>query len=105
MRLAKVAQAGMRFVLELVFERRGEARFADARLAGQQHDAAFALLDLQPAPPQQLDLLVAADQRGKAYSAQGLEAAGDGALAQHPKSADRFCKTLQRRRRDGLIFE
>ena len=105
MRLAEVAQAGMGIVLDVIFQRRGQARLADAGLAGQQHHAAFAVLDLLPSPQQQLHFLVAADQRGLGCRAEGLEAARDGALAQHAPSADRVLEALELRRLDGLVFE
>ena len=102
MRLAEVAQAGMRIVLDVIFQRRGQARLADARLPRQQHHAAFAFFDLLPAPPQQLDFLFAADERGLGRGAERLEAARDGALAQHAPGADRLLEAFELRRFDGL---
>src|SRR5947207_254135 len=41
-----------------------DARLADAGLAAEQHDSAFAALRLVPPAQQQVDLLVPADERG-----------------------------------------
>jgi len=53
----------MRLDVEAFFQLRGDARLADSGFAGDKHDLAVA--DLGPRPPsqQQVDLLVAADQR------------------------------------------
>ena len=51
--------------------------------AGDQHDLAVAGLGARPAAQQQVDLLVAADQRGQRRSAQCLEPARDDARTQH----------------------
>jgi hypothetical protein len=59
--------------LEALFQRRDDARLADSRLAGDQHDLAVARLGADPAAQQQVDLLVAADQRAQRRSAQGFE--------------------------------
>src|SRR6516225_5652726 len=60
----------------------GQARFADPRLAGDQHHPPLAGLRLLPAPRQEVELLVAADQWCGSRT-QGLEAARDPALADH----------------------
>ena len=62
--------------------------FADAGLAGNQHDRALAALRLLPAAHQQRQLLVAADERCRGR-AQRLEAALGTALAQYPRGCDR----------------
>jgi hypothetical protein len=49
-----------------------EARFADARLAAEQHHLPHALFDLRPALLQQRHLLLAAHERGQASAASGL---------------------------------
>ena len=104
-RLAEIMQAGMRFSLELVLERRDQARLADAGFAGQQDHAALAILDLLPSPQQKFDLLLAADHRRQARGAQRFETAGDGAFAQHPERGDGIGKALQLGRLDLLIGE
>ena len=81
-----------------------EARLADARLARNQHDAALAGLGLLPAPLQQRQLLLAADQR-RAGRAQRLEAALGPALAQHPRGHDRRGQALDLDRAEILIVE
>ena len=62
-RRAMVLQPRMRLGLEPLQQRSREARLADARLAGDQHDAPFAGLGLLPAPHQQIELLVSPEQR------------------------------------------
>src|SRR5215471_14565489 len=78
----------MRLAAEPLFQRRGDARLADAGLAGDQHDLASARLGARPTTQQQVDLLVAANQRGQCRSAQRLETALDTALSQHLPAAD-----------------
>ena len=79
---AEVAQAEVRLAGNSFEQRRAEARLADAGLAREQDDAARAALRLLPAAQQQLELLVAAQQRRDAGLVQGLEAAFRGARAQ-----------------------
>jgi hypothetical protein len=76
----KIAQARVRLAAQPFHNRLRDSRLADARFARYQHDAAIAAFRLLPEAHQQLDLLVAADQRGGAR-AQRLEAAVDGARA------------------------
>ena len=73
----------MRLDVEALLQRRGDARLADAGFAGDQHDLAVAGLGARPAPQQQVDFLVAADQRRQRRSVQRLEPARDGARTQH----------------------
>ena len=73
----------MRLGVEALRQCRGDARLADAGFAGDQHDLAVARLGARPAAQQQVDLLVAADQRGQRRSAQRLEPARDDARTQH----------------------
>ena len=80
---AEIAQAEMRLGVEALLQCRGDARLADAGLARDQHDLAVARLGARPAPQQQVDLLVAADQRRQRRSAQCLEPARDDARPQY----------------------
>jgi hypothetical protein len=73
----------MRVGVEALLQSRGDARLADAGLPGDQHDLAVARLGARPPAQQQVDLLVAANQRAQCRSAQCLEPALDGARAQH----------------------
>src|SRR5580700_1372380 len=75
MRRAEIAQASMRLVLQARRKRRDHPRLADAGLARDQHNLAVAGLGALPAPQQEIDLLVAADQRGQRGCAPRLEAA------------------------------
>ena len=83
MRRTQVAPPGMRLRQEAIFQRGSEARLADAGLAAEQHDAAFASLRLAPAMQQQCEFVFATEQRCAAAGAQRLETTVDRALAQH----------------------
>ena len=73
----------MRLALKPGQQAFGDARLADAGLAGKQHDPAFAALGLVPPAQQQLHLLLAANQRGQRVRAPRLEPADAGRLAAH----------------------
>ena len=60
---AVIAQADMWFATQSFEDSLGDTGLADAGLAGDQHDAAVATFGLLPAPHQELDLLIPADQR------------------------------------------
>ena len=75
MRRAEVADARECLAAQPLIQRGLQARLADARLAGDQHHAPLAGFRLRPAPKQQLEFLLAADQRGQPGCAQRLEAA------------------------------
>src|SRR6516162_1856968 len=62
-RRAKIANSGVWLGLDALRQCLGQARLADARLAGDQHHPPCAELRLLPAPRQEVELLVAADQR------------------------------------------
>src|SRR5215468_2301506 len=79
---AEIPQAKMRLLLQALLQCRSDARLADAGLAGDQHDLTVAGLGARPATQQQVDLLVAADQRAQRRSVQCLEAARNGARSQ-----------------------
>ena len=74
---AEIAQAEMWRGLEALRQCRGDARFANARLAGDQDDLPIARFGARPAAQQQVDFLVAADQRAQRRSAQGFEPTGN----------------------------
>ena len=80
----------MRLGVQAFLKCRGDARLADAGLARDQHDLAVARLGARPAAQQQVDLLVAADQRGQRRSAQCLEPARHDTLTQHLPTAHRL---------------
>ena len=75
MRRAEIAQPNRPLGLEPLLQCRGNPRLADAGLSGNQHDLTFAVLGLGPSSQQQLDFLVAADERAQCCRTQGLEAA------------------------------
>src|SRR6516164_11343512 len=86
----EIAQQEMRLAADPLFQRRGDARLADARLARDQHDLSVPRLGARPAAQQQIDLLLAANQRAQCRSAQRLEPALDDTLPQHLPAADRL---------------
>ena len=68
-------KARIGFLSQLLLQRAGEARLADAGLSREQHDLALAVSGLLPAPQQQGELLLAADERREALPVQRLEPA------------------------------
>ena len=80
-RRAEEAQPDVRLGGKPLHHGLGDARLADTGFARDQHDATVARFRLLPAPQQQLNLLVAADQRRR-RGAQRLEAALDRACPQ-----------------------
>ena len=96
MRRAKVAQSEMRLAGEPLQERARQSRLADAGLTDQQQDPAFALLGLTPAAAQQLQFLLAPDQRGQPDLVLRVKPAFDRTLGQHLPGADRFVKASER---------
>ena len=83
----------MRLAADSLFQRRGNARLADARLAGDQHDLAASRLGARPAPQQQSKLFIAANQRGQCRSPQRLEPALANIFAQYLPAAGRLGAT------------
>src|SRR5215469_10190552 len=93
---AEVAQPEVRLAGQPLQQRAGQSRFADASLTDQQQDPALALLGLPPAAAQQLELLLAPDQRGQRDLVLRLKPAFDGTLGQHLPGADRLVKAFER---------
>jgi hypothetical protein len=52
----------MRLTLNALAQRSSQARFAYAGLAREQHNSAFTGIRLRPAPQQEIQLLIAADE-------------------------------------------
>ena len=75
-----------------------EARFANARLAAEQHDLSEAVLDLRPTLPQQPDFLLPAYQRGPPGAADRFQATAGHTLIEHPIDRQRLGLAFQRRR-------
>ena len=73
----------MRLSGHALLERSDQAGLADAGLAGDEHHLSFALLCLPPAAQQQVELVLAPDQRREGGRVHGLEAALNHGLAQH----------------------
>ena len=77
----------MRLGEQAFFKCRDDPRLTDAGLAGNQYDLAITRLGARPPAQQQVDLFVAANQRGQFRSAQSLEAARQDTLTQHLPTA------------------
>src|SRR5208282_1054063 len=84
---AEIAQAEVRLGLQAFFKCRDDPRLTDAGLPGNQYDLAITGLGAGPPAQQQVDLFVAANQRGQFRSAQCLEAARHDTLTQHLPTA------------------
>jgi hypothetical protein len=102
---AEIAQADIWLGVEALRQRRGDARLAEAGFARDQHNLAVAGLGAGPAPQQQVDLLVAADQSSHCRSAQCLEPARDGARTQHPPGRHRRGDALDLYAAEIAVFE
>src|SRR5271165_7567579 len=89
MRRALIAHRQVRLAADPLAQRRQNARLADARLAREQNDLAFALARLAPTLPQQRHLMLAADEGRQALRARRLEAADDFGLAQDRPGGNR----------------
>ena len=64
-------------------------------LAREQHDLAFTIRCLEPAPPQQFEFFFAPDEGGQAGRVQRLEAACHGTRLQHRPRPHRPSNTLE----------
>ena len=69
MRRTEIAQTGVGLLFQPLQHRRGHARLADPWLAGQQNDLTFAGFRPRPAAHQELEFLLAANQRQRRRSA------------------------------------
>src|SRR6516165_6487339 len=101
----EIAQMEMRLGAKALLQLHCDTRLADAGLARDQHDLAIARLGARPATQQQVDLLVAANQRGQGRAAQRLEAAGNGARTHYLPRPHRFGDTLDRDGTEIATFE
>jgi hypothetical protein len=63
MRRAEIAQARVRRTRQFLEQRGGQAGLADAGLARDQYNLPLAAFGLPPAPAQQFDVLLAANDR------------------------------------------
>src|SRR5580700_2390864 len=82
-RRAEIAQADVELGVEAPYQLRRDSRLANAGLAGDHHDLAVPQLGARPTPQQQVDFLLAADQRAQHRATQRLEPALDGTRAQY----------------------
>src|SRR5262249_9063648 len=83
MRRTEIMQPDRPLGFKLLQQCPGNPGLADAGLAGNEHDLPFALLGPRPAAQQQLDFLIAADQRAERYRTQRRKAVLDRAFSQH----------------------
>ena len=74
---------------------RNKSRLADARLACDQHQLAFAFRRFRPALHEHADLMLAPDKRSEAPAVHGVEPAFRLPLAIHPPDADGLIESLQ----------
>src|SRR5215831_14378755 len=100
-----MAQAEMRLVTKALLKCRDDTRLAEPRFAGDQHYLAVSCLGARPAPQQQVDLLVAANQWAQRRSAQRLEPARDDAWAQHLPDRHRTGNAFDLDGAEILVFE
>jgi hypothetical protein len=99
LRRAEVAEFGVRLLGEPLHQPSGEPGLADAGFTREQDHPALAAFRLRPAAPQQLDLLVPADQRRAAGGrVQRLGVASERGRTEHPPGPHRRGEAL---RRDG----
>ena len=94
---AEIAQTEMWLDVEVLVQCLSDARFAEAGFAGDEHNLAVARLCARPAPRQQVDFLIAANQWGQHRSPQCLEPARDATRPQHVPG--------RHRRGDALDFD
>src|SRR5262249_4197538 len=85
---------GVRFALQPLKRGRSNPRLADAGLAREQHHLAFSALCPRPATQQQIDLLLAADERRQGRRMKGLKATFDTALTEHLKGRQRLAEAF-----------
>src|SRR5262249_5798657 len=85
-------------------QRSGKPRFADARLPGNEHDAAIALLPRPQGANGETDPLTAPTE-GVWPRTQRVEAAGDGVSRAPPPRLDRCAEALHFHRTERPAFE
>src|SRR5919199_2908975 len=85
----------MQLAVHALLQDRREPGLADAGLARDEDDTAFAVPCLPPAPEQQFDFLFAADQRGQSGRTQRLEPALDLSLAENLSDPDGSGQALE----------
>src|SRR5262249_7985696 len=80
---AEVAQTEMRLGLKALPQCSNKAGLTEAGLAGNQHDLTVARFGPRPAAQQNIEFLIATDQRTERRAAQGLEPARNGTFSRH----------------------
>ena len=100
-RRALIAHPHMRLAADPLAERRQNARLADARLAREQHDLAFALARVAPAVQEQRHLMLAPDEGRHALRPRRLEPADVLGLAQNRPGGNRRVEAFERLRRQA----
>ena len=95
----------MRLRFELLFQCGYQSRFADARLARKQDDAAFTPRSLVPTAQEQFQFLFTPDQRGEAGLVLRLETALHRACGKHLPCLDWIGQALEHHRSQIAVFE
>ena len=90
-------QPRLRLSGHMLFQYLHQARFANARLAAQQHHLPETVLDLRPALQEQRRFLLPPHQRGQAGAADGFQATARHTLRQHLIDLQRLGKAFQKR--------
>src|SRR5687767_14128301 len=101
---AEIEQPCVRLARNAPAELRSEPRFADPWLPRDQHNPPFAGFRLLPAPQQQIELFVAAEERRR-LRPQSLEAAQHPTFADHAPGALRCGEAGERPRPEILDLE
>ena len=104
-RRAEIAQPRVRPAFEPLAQRRGQPRFADARLARQQYHLPLARRGALPAAQQLVQFLLASDERRQRAGAQRLEPAFDRARPQRLPDRQRRREALDLDRAEIAQFE
>ena len=104
-RRALHAHRARALALQALAQRAEDAALADARLAGEQHHLALAVLRQRPALEQQPDLLLAPDQRREAPLRGRVEAARRLADADDAQRLGRLGDALERDPAERLVLE
>src|SRR5262249_61611321 len=88
-------QPRLRLAGHVFLEYLPQPRFANARLAAQQHHLARAVLDLRPALPQEPHLLLSTYERGQASAAGRFQATAGHTLIQYLIDFERLRDVFQ----------
>src|SRR5947209_4971992 len=100
-----MAQRDVWFGLEALFKRQGDVRLTDARFAGEHHRAALTSLGKLPPPQQQLEFLVAPNERCQSGLVLSFEAAFHSGSSQHLPRVNWSLPSLKNDRTEIAVVE